>query len=191
MHQSLSLAVNIVALVILIGLFCFWGLFTLAIMSDLVGSGLLAVAILASVGIAVATIVLAAHRRQAATDPASILYDWGRSFAMALGAMLGGFAASFYILTLLLSMAEHRLLPAGIGSALLAAQRETDRTSILAVVWLAPQLCWIVSVALRIYRGGIAQAVDAFRLAVSVGLIGGLLLAITALIALILLGPPR
>jgi hypothetical protein len=87
--------------------------------------------------------------------------------------MLGGFAASFYVLTLLLSMAEHRFLPAGFGSALLAAQRDADRTSILAVVWLVPQLCWIVPVALRIYRGGMAQAVDAFRLAASFGLIGG------------------
>jgi hypothetical protein len=109
---------------------------------------------------------------------------------MVLGAMLGGFAASFYVLTLLLSMAEHRFLPAGFGSALLAAQRDTDRTSILAVVWLVPQLCWIVPVALRIYRGGMAQAVDAFRLAASFGLIGGLLLAIIALVALIVLGPP-
>jgi hypothetical protein len=188
MRQGLSAAVGIGALISLIGVFLFGALVALAVMSDLVGSGQVALAILVSVAVTVAAIVLASHQSRTATDTVSILSDWARSFGMALGGMVGGFQASFWIVALTLSLAEHRLLPEAVGSALL---RESDRTSVLAWIWLVPQLSWIVPVALRIYRDGMARAVDAFRPAVFIGLCGGTVLSCMALVVLMLLGPPR
>jgi hypothetical protein len=185
MQQGLSLAVGIGALIFVIGLFIFGALIALAIMTDLVGSGQIALAILVSAAVAVAAIVLASHRSRGATDLTSTISDWGRSAGMVLGGMVGGFQASFWIMTLMLSSAEHQLLPQGIGTALLATYPQSDRTSILAAVWLAPQLCWIGAVAVRIYRDRMARAVDAFRSAVSVGLLGGLSVSVMALAALI------
>jgi hypothetical protein len=69
--------------------------------------GVVLLAILLSVGLTVAALVFAAHRGQVATDTIAVLSDWARSFAMVLGGMVGAFQASFWIMTLMLSLAEH------------------------------------------------------------------------------------
>ena len=59
----------------------------------------------------------------------------------------------------------------------------------LGLVWAAAQLGWIVPVAVRIYRDGLGQALEAFRL---VGLICiGITISVSfvAMVALLLLGP--
>ena len=76
---------------------------------------------------------------------------------------------SFSIAFLLVSLAEHRLLPAAFGGALLEIRGGSGGMSIVGAVWFTFQLSWIIPMAVRIHRDGMGQAIDAFRLA---GLIG-------------------
>lgn len=192
MYQGRSVAVRLVALVLLIVVSCLGIIFVLAGMTDVVGSWLAAVAILLVVAAAIAAIVLAAHKGKAAAGTISkieMLSDWTWSFGMVVGLMAVGFLASFFLTSLLISLAEHGLLPAGFGSTLLGARRASGPESILGLVWVAVQLGWIVPVAVRIYRHGLGQAIEAFRLAGLIGVGVTVPVSFIALAALFFIGP--
>jgi hypothetical protein len=167
--------------------------FVLAGITDAIGSRVTAVAILMSLTVAVAAIVLAANRQRAVPGTISysgVVSDWARSLVIVLGAVLTTWFASFYIVALLISLAEHQLLPVAFGGTLLEARREAGAMSIVGLVWLGFQFAWMVQVGLQIHRNGIGRGVDAFRVAFT-SFQYGLALSLIALVALFSLGPSR
>ena len=99
------------------------------------------------------------------------------------------FLPSFSIAFLLVSLAEHRLLPATFGAALLEIRGASGGMSIVGAVWFTFQLSWIIAMAVRIHRHGMGQAIDAFRLAGLIGVYASIPLSGMALVVLFLLGP--
>ena len=157
MHQGLSVAVRLIAFILLIAVFCLGIIFLLAGMTDVVGSWLAAVAIFLVVAAAIAAIILAAHRSQAAAGTVSkteTLSDWTWSIGMVVGATAVGFLASFVITALLFSQAEHGSLPAGAHFLQLAAPQAQRASS----GWSGPRPSWVGSYRSR--RGSIAMAWD-------------------------------
>ena len=193
MRRSLLVALGIIALVPAIGLVCFGAIFVLAGLSDAIGSRLAALAILLLVAVATAAIVLAAHRSQVPTSTISkrqLLSDWAWSLTMVLGGLFLSLLPSFSIAFLLVSLAEHQLLPAAFGGALLEVRGASGGMSIVGAIWFTFQLSWIIPMAVRIHRDGMGRAIDAFRLAGLMGVYVSIPLSGMALVVLFLLGPP-
>jgi hypothetical protein len=118
-HRGLLVALGIIALVPAIGLVCFSAIFVLAGLSDVIGSEFAALAIFLLVAVATAAIVLAAHRSQVPKSTVSkqqLLSEWAWSLTMVLCGLFLSLLPSFSIASLLVSLAEHQLLPLPLGA---------------------------------------------------------------------------
>ena len=130
---------------IVIGLFGFAAVFVWAGLSDVTGSRFLASTIIPAIAIVTAAVVAAAHKSREITEGTTkpnFLYDWAWSNGMVSGGLCCSLIASFAIVALLFSLAEHHLLPLLFSNALLTERDNAGPMRVQGSVWLVLQLGW-------------------------------------------------